>query len=60
MDNATRHARIAHEMLAWPVSTKLNTPKNNGPELIHPWQDEPQGFDEDELEPHDFQAEGVV
>jgi putative SOS response-associated peptidase YedK len=31
------------EMLAWPVSTKVNTPKNNGPELIQPWQEESQG-----------------
>ena len=25
------------EMIAWPVSTRVNTPKNDGPDLIQPW-----------------------
>jgi putative SOS response-associated peptidase YedK len=30
------------EMLAWPVSTRVNTPKNNDPELIQPQKSENQ------------------
>ena len=26
------------EMVAWPVSRNVNSPRNNSPELIQPWQ----------------------
>ncbi len=28
------------EMIAWPVSTRANTQKNDGPDLIQPWEGE--------------------
>jgi putative SOS response-associated peptidase YedK len=30
------------EMIAWPVSTRVNTPKNDGRDLIQPWEGEAQ------------------
>jgi putative SOS response-associated peptidase YedK len=34
---------LSDEMIAWPVSTRVNTPKNDGPDLIQPCEGEPQG-----------------
>jgi hypothetical protein len=30
-------------MIAWPVSTRVNTPENDDPDLIQPWEGEAQG-----------------
>jgi hypothetical protein len=32
------------EMIAWPVSTRVNTPKNDGPDLIQPWEGRAAGI----------------